>query len=148
MEFELSPVLKALHIISMVAWMAGLLYLPRLFVYHADKAVGSEASEMLKIMERKLLRYIATPAMIATLTFGVWLAVKDGWLEPGVGKWLHIKIGFVFLMAGFHGMVAKWFTDFKNDRNTKSAKFFRLVNEIPAVFLIIIVFLVVLKEPV
>jgi putative membrane protein len=141
-------VLKALHIISMVAWMAGLLYLPRLYVYHAGTQSGSEASEMLKVMEHRLLRYITTPAMIATFVFGIWMGKVGGMFEPGAaGKWFHMKLGLVLLLAGFHGMLAKWRKDFAADRNTKSAKFFRIANEFPTVILIIVVFLVVLKAP-
>jgi protoporphyrinogen IX oxidase len=138
-------VLRALHVISFVAWMAGLLYLPRLFVYHADVAVGSEASEMLKVMERRLLKYITTPAMIATFVFGFWMVFKAGWLNPGNGGWLHAKLLLVLGMAGFHGACAVWRKAFAADANTRPARFFRMMNEVPTVLLIVIVFLAVLK---
>ena len=145
MEFELYPILKAFHIISFVAWLSGLLYLPRLFAYHTTVAVGSEASETFKIMEARLLRLITTPAMIATFIFGFWMAFDAGWLQPGTGHWLHAKLAFVLGMAAFHGLCAKWRKDFAADRNTKSKKFYCMVNEIPAVILVIVVFLAILK---
>lgn len=134
--------LKALHIIAMVAWMAGMLYLPRLFVYHADKAPKSDASEMLKVMEHRLMRYIINPAMIATFLFGGLLLLQPGIFENG---WLHAKLGLVFLLVGFHVMCSRWRKDFMADRNTKSAKFFRIMNEMPTLALIVIVFLAVTK---
>lgn len=134
--------IKALHLISVMSWMAGMLYLPRLFVYHADKAVGSEASEMLKIMERRLLRYIINPAMIATFIFGGMLLTQPDIMAQG---WLHMKLGLVFFMAGFHGMCSRWRKDFANDRNQKEAKFFRMANEVPTLLMIGIVLLAVIK---
>lgn len=135
-------VLKALHIISVISWMAGMLYLPRLYVYHADATVGSDASEMLKVMERRLLRFIINPAMIATFLFGGLLLAQPGIFAFG---WLHMKLGLLFLLTGFHGMCSRWRKDFAADRNTKSAKFFRVANEVPTVFMIAIVFLAVTK---
>lgn len=134
--------LKALHIIAVISWLAGLLYLPRLYVYHAEKAPGSEASEMLKIMEYKLLRYIMTPAMIAALLLGLVLAGQPGIMAQG---WLHMKLGLLMLMFGFHGACSRWRKDFAADRNSKSAKFFRIANEIPTVIMIAIVLLAVTK---
>lgn len=134
--------MKMLHILAFTAWMAAILYLPRLFVYHCGVAPGSEASETFKVMERRLLKAIMTPAMIATWIFGLWLAYEGGFLRSG---WLHAKLALVVLMSGMHGMLAKWTRDFAEDRNTRSAKFYRMINEVPTVLLIIIVFLVVLK---
>ena len=135
-------VIKALHLIAVISWMAGLLYLPRLFVYHVDKAVGSEASEMLKIMEYRLLRYIMNPAMIVTLLLGLMLASIPGTMQMG---WIHAKLGLVFFLFGFHGMCSRWRKDFAADKNQKSAKFFRFANEVPTLLMIGILFLAVLK---
>jgi putative membrane protein len=133
---------KAFHIISVVAWMAAMLYLPRLLVYHADSAVGSEKSETFKIMERRLLRQIATPAMISTFVFGIWLATLMGvWTDP----WLHVKLAFVLALAAYHGLVVRWVRAFAEDRNTRPTRFFRMVNEVPALLMVVIVILVVVK---
>ena len=135
--------LQALHIIAVIAWMAGLLYLPRLFVYHCGVAPGSEASETFKVMERKLLRFIMNPAMIATWLIGVLLLVaQPEWLSEG---WMHVKLLAVFLMSGLHGMMARWRRMFAEDRNTRPAGFYRLINEGPTVLMIVSVFMVVLK---
>ncbi|MBH0237785.1 protoporphyrinogen oxidase HemJ [Methylobrevis albus] len=136
--------LKALHIIAMVAWMAGLFYLPRLFVYHADATPGSEFSETLKIMERRLLRAIMEPAMGATWLFGLWLAFYAGWFTSGAW-WIWIKLGFVVAMSGFHSALKVWQRDFAADRNTRPGRFYRIANEVPTLLLIAIVLLVVLK---
>jgi putative membrane protein len=133
---------KAFHIISVIAWMAALLYLPRLLVYHADSSVGSEKSETFKIMERRLLRAIATPAMVATFVFGIWLAfLMDFWSDG----WLQAKLAFVLALAAYHGLLVRWVRAFTEDRNTRPARFFRMVNELPALFMVVIVLLVVLK---
>lgn len=134
--------IKALHIIAVISWLAGMLYLPRLFVYHADKVPGSEASEMLKVMELRLLRYIANPALGMTFIFGGMLLFIPGIFTFG---WLHIKLTLVLFLAGFHGMCARWRKDFAADRNTKSARFFRIANEVPTLIMIVIVFLAVTK---
>ncbi len=136
-------VFKALHVIFVISWMAGMLYLPRLYVYHADAEKGSELSETFKIMERKLLRVIINPAMILTFIFGGLMvaARTDFFHEP----WFHIKLTAVILMTVFHMFLARWRKDFVNDKNTRSSKFYRKVNEIPAVLMIIIVFMVILK---
>lgn len=136
--------LKALHIIAMIAWMAGMLYLPRLFVYHASATPGSELAETLKIMERRLLRFIMTPAMIATWIFGLLLVIVIGLTGPNSG-WLHAKLLFVVLLSGMHGVFAKWVRVFAADANTRPQRFYRVVNEIPTVLMIGIVFLVILK---
>jgi putative membrane protein len=133
---------KALHVISVIAWMAALFYLPRLMVYHAGSAVGSEQSETFKIMERRLLRAIATPAMIATWIFGLWMA----WLIDAWGDgWFHAKLLCVILLSAFHGLLARWVKDFAADRNTRPARFYRAVNEVPTLLLIAIVILVIVK---
>ena len=137
--------LKAVHQIAVISWLAGLLYLPRLYVYHADKTPGSEASEMLKVMERRLLKFITTPAMIVAFITGIVLIIQGGWGVPGGQKWIHVKLLLVFGLAGFHGMCAKWRKDFAADRNRKTAKFFRIANEIPTVIMIIVVLLAVTK---
>ena len=134
--------LKAFHIIAVIAWMAGMLYLPRLFVYHAAADVGSIQSETFKVMERRLLRAIMNPAMIATWVLGLWLAYELGLWRSG---WLHAKFLLVFLMSGVHGMLSRHVKDFAADKRRKSAKFFRILNEVPTVLMILIVILVVVK---
>ena len=138
------PWIKALHIIAVMAWMAGMLYLPRLFVYHAGTTPGSEASETFKIMERRLLRAIMTPAMIATFVFGGLLFVNLG-PEAMASGWLLVKVVCVLALAAIHGLMAKWRRDFAEDRNRHDARFFRIVNEIPTLLLIAIVILAVVK---
>ncbi len=134
--------LKSLHVISIIAWMAGLLYLPRLFVYHCTAAQGSELADTLKIMERRLLKAIMTPAMLASWVFGFWLAMRMGVFTEG---WFHVKLLLVILMTAFHFMAAKWRKDFEADNNQRSQRFFRLANEVPTVLMIVIVILVILK---
>ncbi|MBO6561700.1 MAG: protoporphyrinogen oxidase HemJ [Nisaea sp.] len=134
---------KAFHVMSMVAWMAGMFYLPRLFVYHADAAPGSELSETLKIMERRLLRAIINPAMVSTFVFGIWMLVLiPEFLSDG---WFHVKLACLFLLTGFHGMMARWRRDFAADANRRSARFYRIANEVPTVLLIVIVIMVIVK---
>jgi putative membrane protein len=135
--------IKAFHIIAMVAWMAGLFYLPRLYVYHADAAPGSEASETFKVMEARLLRVIMNPAMIATWVLG--LTLMFGFIDWRSAGWLHAKLLFVVLMSGFHGALSKWRKDFAADANSRSARFYRVANEVPTLLLIIIVILAVAK---
>ncbi|MBC2883952.1 protoporphyrinogen oxidase HemJ [Ochrobactrum sp. CM-21-5] len=133
---------KSLHVIAVIAWMAGMLYLPRLFVYHCAAKPGSETSETFKIMEKRLLRFIINPAMIVTWIAGLWLA----WEIYGFkGGWLHAKLLLVVLMSGLHGYLSKSTRLFAEDRNMKSAKHWRIVNEIPTVLMIIIVILVIVK---
>jgi len=135
--------LKALHIIAVIAWMAGVLYLPRLFVYHAASQAGSEQSETFKVMERRLLRFITTPAMIAAWVFGLILAFwVVNWSEAG---WFHAKLVLVLILSGFTGVLAKWTRDFANDRNTRSQRFYRIANEVPTLLMIAIVILAVVK---
>ena len=135
--------LKAGHIISVIAWMAGLLYLPRLFVYHSTLETGSEASELFKVMERRLLKLIMNPAMFASLIFG-GLMLADSSTDWSA-TWLHIKLVCVVLLMGIHMKMAKWRRRFEFDVNIKSQKFFRFVNEVPTLLMIIIVLLVVIK---
>lgn len=142
MSAELYLLAKALHIISFTAWMAGMFYLPRLFVYHADAAPGGELSETLKVMERRLLRIIINPAMILTFGFGMWLMMMTQAWEYG---WFHAKLTLLVLLTAFHGFCARWRKQFERDANTHSAKFYRRVNELPTLLLIGIVLLVVLK---
>ncbi len=137
-------IIKSLHLISVISWMAGMLYLPRLFVYHCDAPVGSLQSETFKIMERRLLRGIINPAMVATFVFGLMLTVTPGIVVQPMG-WFHAKILLLIFMTGAHGAMSRWRKDFEADRNQKSARFFRIANETPTVLMIIIVFLVVLK---
>jgi protoporphyrinogen IX oxidase len=136
--------IKAFHIIAIIAWMAGLLYLPRLFVYHAESRKGSEQSETFKVMERRLLRYITTPAMIASWILGLWLAFSGviDWSKDG---WFHAKLFLVLVLSAYHGLLAKWTKDFALDRNTRSPRFYRIANEIPTLLMILIVILVVVR---
>lgn len=136
--------IKSVHIIAVVSWMAGLLYLPRLFVYHCDAARGSQLSETFKVMEYKLLKYIMNPAMIVTFITGIGLLAVPGMVEKPYG-WIHTKLFMVFILAALHGGMAKTVRLFKADKNTRSDKFYRVLNEGPTLILIIIVFLVVLK---
>ena len=138
----LYPTLKALHLLALISWMAGLLYLPRLFVYHSEMPKGSMQSETFKIMERRLLKAIMNPAMIATWIFGLWLAWKTGAYREG---WLHAKLALVLAMSGLHGFLAGSLKRFAADRNSRSPRFWRILNEVPAVLLIGIVALVVFK---
>lgn len=134
--------LKAAHIIAVISWMAGMLYLPRLFVYHTAAEVGSVQSETFKVMERRLLTAIINPAMIATWVLGLWLAWDGGWFQS---PWLHAKIALVLILSGIHGMFSRWVRDFAADRNTHSQRFYRFLNEAPTLLMIVIVILVVVK---
>src|SRR5262245_59527206 len=134
--------LKALHIIAVIAWMAGMLYLPRLYVYHAGAAVGSELSETFKVMERRLLRAIINPAMIAAWVLGLCLAWQGNhWLEG----WFHAKVALLIGMQIVHAGLARWRRAFAKDANVHSAKFYRIINEVPTLLLIVIVILAVVK---
>jgi putative membrane protein len=133
------PWFVAFHIIAVIAWMAGMLYLPRLFVYHTETPPGSEGSERFKVMERRLLKGIMNPAMIAVWILGPLLA----WLTGAyLDTWLHIKFVLVLIMSGMHGYFVGCWRAFAEDRNTHSAKFYRILNEIPAVLMVLIVLLV------
>ena len=136
--------IKAFHIIAVIAWMAGLLYLPRLFVYHAMSAPGSEQSETFKVMERRLLRFITTPAMVAAWIFGLILAFSPliDWAKDG---WFHAKLALVLVLSGYNGLLAVWTKDFAADRNTRSPRFYRIANEVPTLLMIAIVILAVVR---
>jgi putative membrane protein len=134
--------LKAFHLIAVIAWMAGMLYLPRLFVYHASAKPGSELSETFKVMEWRLLKLIINPAMIVVWLLGLTLIWLIGALAA---TWFHIKFALVLAMTILHGMFASWAHEFAFDRNTRTPKFYRIVNEIPTVLLILIVILAVVK---
>ena len=134
--------LKALHIIAVIAWMAGLLYLPRLFVYHAAATPGSEQSETFKTMERRLHKFIMMPAMTVAWLVGVVLAFEGQWFASG---WFITKLVLVIAMTFLHGLLGHWATEFAYDRNRHPQKFFRIVNEIPTVLMIAIVLLATVK---
>jgi putative membrane protein len=134
--------IKALHVIAVIAWMAGMLYLPRLFVYHCDAETGSKQSETFKTMEHRLLKAIINPAMAVTWLAGLYLAFAGHWFSAG---WLHGKLLLVIAMSGLHGFLARCVKDFAADRNLRSQKFYRLINEVPTVLMIGIVILVVVK---
>lgn len=135
---------KALHVISVLAWMAGLMYLPRLFVYHAGAEAGSDTSETFKVMERRLYRGITTPAMLATWIFGLWLAFGFGIVDFSQG-WMWLKAVLVIALTGVHGFFGRLQRDFANDRNVRPDKFYRLINEIPFVLAIGIVIAVIVQ---
>ncbi len=135
-------VILALHIISFISWMAGMLYLPRLFVYHTTAEAGSQMSETFKIMERRLLRAIIDPAMIATWTFGILLLWSQGFAQLEQG-WMMAKLVCVLVLSGIHGMFAGDVRRFANDLNEKSQKYFRVLNEVPTLLMIFIVVLVI-----
>lgn len=134
--------IKAAHVIAVITWMAGMLYLPRLFVYHCEAPPGSEGSERFKVMERRLLKGIINPSMIAVWILGLTLAwISQAYLQT----WFQIKFVLVLALSGIHGfLVARW-RDFANDRNTRSARFYRIINEVPAVLMVLIVILAVVK---
>jgi putative membrane protein len=138
------PWVKALHIIAVIAWMAGLLYLPRLFVYHADSPRGSNRAAMLEIMERRLLRAIMLPAAVTTYGFGMALAATPGVIDWHRG-WIWAKLGLVVLLTLFHFLLAHWRRDLTQGRFTHSPKFYRIMNELPTLAMIAIVLLVVVK---
>ena len=133
---------KAFHIIAVISWMAGLLYLPRLLIYHFDAEIGSQQSETFKIMERRLLKVIMSPAMIMSWALGLWLVVLTSThIEP----WFICKFFLVFLLSAFHGFEAKWVREFSEDKRLRSTRFYRIANEVPTLFMVLIVILVVVK---
>ena len=134
--------LKALHIVAVISWMAGMLYLPRLFVYHADAERKSAIFEQFKIMERRLLKGIVNPAMIAVWITGPLLAWREGYF---LSPWLHAKLAFVLLLTGLHGFFASQVRAFAEDRNRHSSRFYRFINEAPTVLMLLVVILVVMK---
>ena len=142
--------LKAFHVIAVIAWMAGMLYLPRLFVYHCAVQQGSVQSETFKVMERRLLRAIINPAMIATWILGLWLAwmspdSRYEWFYLTTTWWLWIKIVIVLMLSATHALFARWVKAFAADSNQHSQKFYRIINEVPTIMMILIVILVVVK---
>jgi protoporphyrinogen IX oxidase len=140
----LYPWIKALHIVAVIAWLAGLLYLPRLFVYHCDAPPGSKTSETFKIMERRLLRAIINPAMVATILLGGALLATPGAID-WTAWWIHAKLALVAVLLGMHGLFARWRRDFAADRNVRPARVYRIANEIPTLLMIAIVVLAVVK---
>jgi putative membrane protein len=136
---------KALHIIAVIAWMAGMLYLPRLFVYHADAAPGSDKSETFKMMERRLMRAIINPAMGAVWILGLVLLFAGDRVDLAHDIWIYVKLVLVLAMSGLHGAFSKWRKEFEADRNTRPARFYRIMNEVPTLLLIVIVVLAVVK---
>lgn len=140
----LYPWFKTLHILSVIAWMAGLLYLPRLYVYHADAPPGSAASETFKVMELRLLRGIMHPAMMATYIFGIGLAATPGAVDWAMG-WIYVKLAAVAALTVIHQRLAAWRKVFAADANARPARFYRIVNEVPTLLLIVIVTMVVVR---
>lgn len=134
--------LKALHVVAVIAWMAGMLYLPRLFVYHCAAPAGSAQSETFKVMERRLLKAIMNPAMIVTWALGLTLLVQGEWWRAG---WMHGKLALVVLLSAAHGFLAARVKDFAADRNQRPARFYRILNEVPTVLMVGIVVLVIVK---
>lgn len=132
---------KALHIIAVLSWMAGLLYLPRLFVYHCGTEPGSELSETLKVMERRLMRAIMNPAMFVSVVLGLWMLIDLGI----TGIWMHVKLTCAAGMIVMHMMMARWRKDFEQDKNTRSHRFYRIANEVPTVLMVIIVIMAVVE---
>ncbi|MDA7583021.1 protoporphyrinogen oxidase HemJ [Candidatus Pelagibacter sp.] len=135
---------KSLHLIAVVSWMAGLLYLPRIFVYHVENKKKKEATDIFEVMEKKLFFYIMRPAMIFTWIFGLILIYLNG-IEIFSQLWMQIKIILVILLSAYNDYLGKCLTLLKNNSNTKSSKFFRIINEIPTILLILIVFIVIFK---
>ena len=140
----LYPWVKAFHVISMTAWMAGMFYLPRLFVYHCDVQRGSAESERFKVMEYRLLKQIINPAIVMTWLFGVILVVTPGVIDWSAGWWW-VKLTSVLLMSGFHGALSKWRRLFMEDRNTRPQRFYRIANEVPTLLLMVIVIMVIVR---
>ena len=135
---------KALHLIAVISWMAGLLYLPRIFVYHAETKENKGQSETFKLMEKRLYFYIMNPAMILSWVFGILLIHYQGIISLGF-LWMKIKLGLVIILTGYHFYLLAVLKDFQIDNNTKSSKFFRIINEVPTILLIIIIFVVIFK---
>lgn len=134
--------LKAAHVVAVIIWMAGMLYMPRLFVYHCKASPGSECSETFKVMERRLLTMVVNPAMILAWALGLWLAWDGGWVWSG---WLHAKLTLVVALSGLHGFYARWTAHFGQDRNRHSQRFYNIVNELLVIILIVVVILVIVK---
>lgn len=135
---------KAFHVVSIISWMAAMLYLPRLFVYHCEAKPSGELSEKLKVMEYRLAKYIMTPAMIATYITGILLLLTPGLVIWSFG-WIHAKIFLVLLLSGVHGLFLQYVKTFANDQNVRPQKFFRVLNEVPTLIMILIVIMVIVK---
>lgn len=140
----LYPWTKALHVMSLIAWMAAMFYLPRLYVYHCETQPGSESSERFKVMERRLYKQILLPAMGATFLFGIMLMLTPGLVDWHRG-WFYVKLVAVLCLAGFHGALARWRRDFLNDRNTRPQRFYRIANEIPTALMAVAVIMVIVQ---
>ena len=136
--------IKAFHVMSVIAWMAGMFYLPRLYVYHCDTLPGSAESERFKVMERRLLKQIINPAMIAAWVSGILLVLTPGVIDWHAGWW-HMKLTAVILMSGFHGALSAWRKDFLHDRNRRPARFYRIANEVPTLLMAVIVVMVIAR---
>lgn len=134
---------KALHVMSMVAWMAGIFYLPRLYVYHTRAKIGSDMDKTFQIMEYRLLKFIMNPAMISTYIFGIMVAHIYGF--AALGLWFHIKMAMVLIITAIHGFLAKWRKDFANGKNTHSENFYRVANEVPTLAFVVAVIMVIIK---
>lgn len=134
--------IKAIHIIAVISWMAGMLYLPRLFVYHTAAEPGSPQAKTFEVMEHRLLTYIMTPAMGVSWILGIALMLQGDWLTAG---WLHAKLVLVLAMSGMHGFLSRYARDFRAGRNARTQKFYRIINEVPTILMILIVILVVVK---
>ena len=140
----LYPWTKAFHVISLIAWMAGMFYLPRLFVYHVETVPGSTDSERFKVMEYRLMKQIINPAMMSTWTFGIILVLTPGTIDWSAGWW-HVKLTCVLLMSALHGAYSRWRKDFLHDRNRRPQRFYRIANEIPTVLMVIIVIMIIVR---
>jgi putative membrane protein len=138
------PWTKAFHVISLIAWMAAIFYMPRLFVYHCEVRAGSVESERFKVMEYRLFKQIMNPAMIATWLFGIMLVLTPGVLDWAAGWW-HVKLFSVILMTVFHAAMSRWRKDFMADSNRRSQRFYRIANEIPTVLMVLIVIMVIVR---
>jgi putative membrane protein len=134
--------IKALHVIAVISWMAGMLYLPRLFVYHCEAEIGSKQSETFKVMEWRLLKVIINPAMTITWLAGLYLAWSGHWYTSG---WFHAKLTLVLVLSGVHGFFSRLVKDFAADRNTRGQKFYRIINEVPTILMVFVVILVIVK---
>lgn len=140
----LYPWTKAFHVISLIAWMAGMFYLPRLFVYHVETVPGSTDSERFKVMEYRLMKQIINPAMMSTWTFGIILVLTPGTIDWSAGWW-HVKLTCVLLMSALHGAYSRWRKDFLHDRNRRPQRFYRIANEIPTVLMVVIVIMIIVR---
>ena len=136
--------LKALHLVAVISWMSGLLYLPRIFVYHVENIEKKQATDIFEVMERKLYNYIMRPAMILTWLFGIVLIYLNG-LEIFSQLWMQIKLVLIIILSGYNGYLGRCRIALKNSTDTKSAKFYRIINEVPTIILIVVVFAVVFK---